>query len=75
MGENLATDIIKSLIKVIVVLIITNVLTVMGFLIYLSLPEEIDGDEVTQQARDEGQNSYVGGNLINGETGYKENTH
>ena len=75
MGENLATDIIKSLIKVIIVLIITNVLTVMGFLIYLALPEEIEGDAVTQQAEDEGQNSYVGGNLINGETSYKESTH
>ena len=71
MGENLATDIIKSLIKVIIVLIVTNILTVMGFLIYLSLPVEETQETVSQQAQDEGLNSYVGGNL-NVDTGYKE---
>lgn len=72
MGENLATDIIKSLIKVIIVLIITNVLTVMGFLIYLSIPVEYDNEVVTQDAQDEGINNYVGGNVINGETNNTE---
>lgn len=71
--ENLATDVIKGLIKVIIVLIITNVVTVLGFLIYLSIPIEYDNEVVTQEAEDEGVNSFIGGNYINGETNSEEN--
>lgn len=61
--ENLASDIIKSLVKVIIALIITNVITVIGFLVYLSLPEEDYTEAITQEAQDEGTNSYIGGNV------------
>ena len=56
-----ATDIIKSLIKVILVLIFTNVATVGGFLVYLSLPVEESSTEVLQYEDDYGNVSYVGG--------------
>lgn len=69
--ENLASDIIRGLIKVIIALIITNIITVIGFLVYLSIPAEETQETVSQQAQDEGLNSYIGGNL-NVETGHTE---
>lgn len=56
-----ATDLIKSLIKVILVLIFTNVATVGGFLVYLSLPVEESSTEVLQYEDDYGNVSYIGG--------------
>lgn len=56
-----ATDIIKSLFRVILVLIFTNVATVAGFLIYLSLPVEESSTEILQYEDDYGNVSYVGG--------------
>lgn len=56
-----ATDIIKSLVKVILVLIFTNVVTVLGFLVYLSLPVEESSTEVFQYEDDYGNVSYIGG--------------
>lgn len=56
-----ATDVIKSLIKVILVLIVTNVVTVIGFLVYLSLPVEESYSSVIQSETEEGSVHYVGG--------------
>lgn len=66
-----ATDLIKSLIKVILVLIFTNVATVMGFLVYLSLPVEETSTEVLQYEDDYGNVSYIGGDY-NGVPIYQE---
>lgn len=60
MNEGLASDIIRMLVRVIIVLIITNVVTIAGFLIYLSLPVEIE-HSCYQEANDSGRNSYIGG--------------
>lgn len=66
-----ATDLIKSLIKVILVLIFTNVATVGGFLVYLSLPVEERSTEVLQYEDDYGSVSYIGGDY-NGVPIYQE---
>ena len=73
-NENLASDIIKGLLKVIIVLIITNVLTISGFLIYLSLPVDYaETEKCYQEAHDSGNNSYIGGDNNVGYTDNNEN--
>jgi hypothetical protein len=71
-NENLASDIIKGLIKAIIALIITNILSVAGFLIYLSLPVDYveASDKCYQEAHDNGNNSYIGGD---NNVGYTDN--
>lgn len=69
-NEGLASDIIKMLVKVIIVLIITNVVTIGGFLIYLSLPVEGYSESCYQEASDNGRISYVGGD---NNVGYTDN--
>lgn len=69
MNEGLASDIIKMLVKVIIILIITNVVTIGGFLIYLSLPVEVS-ESCYQEANDNGRISYVGGD---NNVGYTDN--
>ena len=66
-----ATDLIKSLIKVILVLIFTNVATVGGFLVYISLPVDESSTEVLQYEDDYGNVSYIGGDY-NGVPIYQE---
>ena len=57
----LATEIIKTLKKIIFALIITNVLTVGGFLWYISLPVEVTTEEktITQNSDNASQNNYL----------------
>ena len=56
----LATEIIRTLKKIIFALIITNVLTVGGFLWYISLPAEVATEEktITQNSDNASQNNY-----------------
>lgn len=56
----LATEIIKTLKKIIFALIITNVLTLGGFLWYISLPVEVTTEEktITQNSDNASQNNY-----------------
>ena len=73
-NENLASDIIKGLIKVIIALIVTNILSVAGFLIYLSLPVDyVETEKCYQKAYDNGNNSYIGGDNNVGYTDNREN--
>lgn len=74
-SENLASDIIKGLIKIIIALIVTNILSVAGFLIYLSLPVDYveTSDKCYQEAHDSGNNSYIGGDNNVGYTDNREN--
>ena len=59
-NENLASDIIKGLIKVIIALIVTNILSVAGFLIYLSLPVDyVETEKCYQEAYDNGKGQSV----------------
>lgn len=62
----LATEIIKTLKKIIFALIITNVLTVGGFLWYISLP--VEESVVTEQTAEDIENSdinqIVGGDVV-----------
>lgn len=57
----LATEIIRTLKKIIFALIITNVLTVSGFLWYISLPAEGKTEEktITQNSDNASQNNYL----------------
>ena len=57
----LATEIIKTLKKIIFALIITNVLTLGGFLWYISLPVEVKTEEktITQNSDNASQNNYL----------------
>ena len=57
----LATEIIKTLKKIIFALIITNVLTVGGFLWYISLPVDVKTEEktITQNSDNASQNNYL----------------
>ena len=62
----LATEIIRTLKKVIFALILTNILTVAGFLWYISLPAEETANIITQNTDDiehSDVNQVVGGNL------------
>ena len=73
-NENLASDIIKGLIKVIIALIVTNILSVAGFLIYLSLPVDyVETEKCYQEAHDNGNNAYIGGDNNVGYTDNNEN--
>ena len=57
----LATEIIRTLKKIIFALIITNVLTVGGFLWYISLPVDVKTEEktITQNSDNASQNNYL----------------
>ena len=57
----LATEIIKTLKKIIFALIITNVLTLGGFLWYISLPVDVKTEEktITQNSDNASQNNYL----------------
>lgn len=59
----LATEIIKTLKKIIFALIITNVLTLGGFLWYISLPVDVTTEEKTinQNSDNASQNTYAEG--------------
>lgn len=71
----LATEIIRTLKKIIFVLIITNVLTVGGFLWYISLPVEVGTDTttktVTQTSDNASQNTYAEGDYSVSDTNSK----
>ena len=56
----LATEIIRTLKKIMFALIITNVLTVGGFLWYVSLPVDVTTEEKTinQNSDNSSQNNY-----------------
>lgn len=67
-----ASDIIKGLLKVIIILIVSNVVTIVGFLIYLGLPIEESSTEILQYEDDYGNVSYIGGDY-NGVPVHQEN--
>lgn len=74
----LATEIIRTLKKIIFALIVTNVLTVGGFLWYISLPVEVTAESVNFDSGDNGNNNYINnsevGDVNNGENDRAENT-
>lgn len=70
----LATEIIRTMKKIIFSLIILIVFIVGGFIWYLSLPVEIaDTNTITQEADNNSENNYVGGDYIGSETDNSEN--
>ena len=62
----LATEIIKTLKKIIFALIITNVLTVGGFLWYISLPveESVVTEQTAEDIENRDINQIVGGDIV-----------
>lgn len=73
----LATEIIRTLKKIIFALIITNVLTVGGFLWYISLPVDVGTDTTTVNSEDNGTANYINesnvGDINNGKDNSAEN--
>ena len=66
---SLATEIIRTLKKIIFVLIITNVITVLGFIWYISLPvESTENQSVSQYSDNASTNNYIEGDYIGSET-------
>ena len=67
----LATEVIRTLKKIVFTLIITNLLTVVGFLWYISLPvEENSTQTVSQQSDNASTNNYIEGDYIGSESNY-----
>lgn len=66
--KTLATEIIRTLKKIIFALIITNILTVGAFIWYISLPVEETSDIITQHSDNESENNFVGGDYVGGNT-------
>ena len=66
--NTLATEIIKTLKKIIFALIITNILTIGAFMWYISLPAEESTSTITQEADNDSENNFVGGDYIGSET-------
>ena len=64
----LATEIIRTLKKIVFALIITNILTVLGFLWYISLPVEEGEQSVSQHSDNASTNNYIEGDYIGSET-------
>ena len=58
--NTLATEIIRTLKKIIFALIITNILTISAFIWYISLPVEVTTEEktITQNSDNASQNNY-----------------
>ena len=64
----LATEIIRTLKKIVYMLIVTNIVTMGAFIWYISLPVEVTEQSVSQQSDNASTNNYIEGDYIDGET-------
>lgn len=69
----LATEIIRTMKKIIFSLIILILFIVGGFIWYLSLPVEVTEDVITQSSDNASTNNYIGGDYNGSETNDKIN--